>query len=206
MLTVGVRGEDVERRLREGRLRCPDCGGVLGGWGHARSRVLRDEKGRGVRLRPRRSRCSGCGGTHVLLPVTALLRRGDTVEVIGAALLAKAAGAGHRLIGVRVGRPATTVRGWLRRFAGRLERVRRVFTALAAAIDPEFVPPAPAGSGFADAVVAIGTAAAAAGRRLGPCSPWRLAAAASNGRLLSEGWTCAAAGWSNTNSPWAALG
>ena len=33
------------------------------------------------RLRPRRARCRGCTGTHVLLPDVALLRRQDGVEV-----------------------------------------------------------------------------------------------------------------------------
>jgi hypothetical protein len=55
--------------------------------------------------------------SHVLLPVFALLRRADLVEVIGAALSAKAAGVGARTIAVGLGRPVETVRGWLRSFA-----------------------------------------------------------------------------------------
>jgi hypothetical protein len=205
MLTVGVHASDVERRLAEGRLRCPDCAGVLAPWGHARPRVLRGEGGGSVRLRPRRTRCGWCTRTHVLLPVTSLLRRCDAVEVIGAALVARAAGAGHRTIAARLGRPAGTVRGWLRRFARWAEQVRAWFTQLAAVLDPEFVPLAPAGSPFPDAVAAIGMAAAAAVRRLGPCAPWRLVVAASNGRLLAPGWPDAAAESSNTSWPWAAL-
>ena len=84
-------------------------------------------------LVPRRSRCRECGGTHVLLPAWCLLRRADAGEVIGAALEAAAAGDGHRKIAGRLGRPASTVRGWLRAFARRAEQVRLVFTALAAA-------------------------------------------------------------------------
>src|SRR5260370_30763006 len=76
MVTVGVVAGVVERRLAAGRLRCPGCAGRLAGWGHARERVVRGEGGIGWRLRPRRSRCGGCGGTHVLLPVSCLLRRG----------------------------------------------------------------------------------------------------------------------------------
>ncbi len=53
-----------------------------------------------------------------------LVRRADAVVVIGAALLAKAAGQGHRPIAVLLGRPESTVRGWLRRFTGRAESVR----------------------------------------------------------------------------------
>ncbi|MDN5804233.1 MAG: helix-turn-helix domain-containing protein [Microlunatus sp.] len=43
------------------------------------------------------------------------MRRADATEVIGAALHAKAAGAGYRTIAVRLGRPVSTVRRWLRR-------------------------------------------------------------------------------------------
>ncbi len=77
-----------------------------------------------VTSRPRRSWCSGCRRTHVLLPASMLVRRADAVVVIGAALLAKAAGQGHRPIAVLLGRPESTVRGWLRRFTGRAESVR----------------------------------------------------------------------------------
>ena len=49
--------------------------------------------------------------THVLLAVSCLLRRADGVDVIGAALRMKAAGAGHRPIAGRLTRPASTVRG-----------------------------------------------------------------------------------------------
>ena len=59
------------------------------------------------RVRPRRSRCSGCRATHVLLPVFCLLRRAYSVAVIGAALAAKAAlGLGHRRIAAGLGVPA----------------------------------------------------------------------------------------------------
>ena len=130
MVTVGVVAGVVERRLAEGRLRCPACAGRLAGWGHARERVIRGEGGIGWRLRPRRSRCGGCGVTHVLLPVSCLLRRADGVAVIWAALAASAAGAGHRKIAVALGRPASTVRGWLARFTSRAELVRGVFTSV----------------------------------------------------------------------------
>jgi hypothetical protein len=66
------------------------------------------------RIRPRRARCRGCGRTQVLLPVRALWRRADAVVVIGQALLVAAAGVGPRPIAVALGRPAGTVRGWLR--------------------------------------------------------------------------------------------
>ena len=116
----------VETELVGGLLGCPSCRGVLGPWGHARERVLRC--GSGERwLRPRRARCRGCAGTHVLLPEIALLRRQDEVSVIGAAIVASVAGAGYRRIAGRLGVPADTVRGWLRRFRIRAELLRSHF-------------------------------------------------------------------------------
>lgn len=43
------------------------------------------------------------------------VRRADTLEVIGTALAAKAAGSGYRTIAAQLGRPLSTVRRWLRR-------------------------------------------------------------------------------------------
>lgn len=120
MVTVEADVDQVERRLAAGELSCPSCGGVLAGWGRARSRQLRGPAGP-VELCPRRSRCTGCGVTHVLLPVSALLRRADTAAVIVSALAAKATSrVGFRRIATDVARPAETVRGWLRRFAERV--------------------------------------------------------------------------------------
>jgi hypothetical protein len=190
VLTVGVDGAEVEGQLAGGELECPGCGGVLARWGWARTRVLRGGRGP-VRLRPRRARCRGCGVTHVLLPVFALLRRADLAEVIGAALAAKAAGAGARPIAVVLGRPAGTVRGWLRRFASRTGPVRAFFTRLLVEVGVDPVPPAQARSGFADAVAAVAGACVAAVSRwpaIGEVPPWWLACAASGGRLLAPGW------------------
>jgi hypothetical protein len=121
----------------------------------------------------------------VLLPHRWLPRRADSAAVIGAALAAKAAGAGHRAIAVLLGRPACTVRGWLRRFAGSADHWRVFFTSLLMALDPEPGPVVPRGSVLADAVEAVGLAAAAAARRFGPRDPWRFASAASRGLLLA---------------------
>jgi hypothetical protein len=197
LVTVGGDAAAVERRLVGGRLSCPGCLGVLAGWGHARQRSVRGLDGP-VRLRPRRARCVGCGATHVLLPVGLLLRRADAVGVIGSALSAKAGGVGHRRIAAGLGRPAETVRGWLRRFAGRVEAVRRVFTVLLRAVAADPVMPQPAGSAWADAVAAVGLAAAAtAGRFAVFMVPvWEWASAVSVGRLLAPGWP---AEWINTS-------
>ena len=195
MVMVGTDQAEVDRRLRCGALACP-CGvGRLAPWGHARRRRVR---GLGV-LRPRRARCSACLVTHVLLAVSGLLRRADAAEVIGAALTLKASGLGHRPIAARLGRAGSTVRGWLRAFAGAAERVRAVFTGLLAELDPMPGPVPPAGSMFADAVAAVGAAAGAARRRLGvvgAVSAWQLASAVTAGRLLAP---AGPAGWVNTS-------
>lgn len=189
MLTVNVDAVGVEKMLRAGSLSCPTCAvAAVSPWGFARPRWLRSADGL-VRLRPRRSRCSGCGATHVLLPLVALLRRADAVAVIGTALALKAAGRGHRWIADGLGRAAGTVRGWLRRFAGRAETLRRAFTALAVSVRADTPPIEPAGSDFADAVAAVGAAVAAIGSRwpvLLTVSAWEIACAVTNGGLLAS--------------------
>lgn len=122
----------------------------------------------------------------MLLPVACLVRRADLATVVGAALAAKAAGAGHRPIAAELGRAPSTVRGWLRAFAANAGQIRTLFTALLSELDPLTRPgPAP-GAAFAGAVAAIG--AAAARRRLGvagPASPWQYASAVTGGLLLA---------------------
>jgi Domain of unknown function (DUF6431) len=193
VLMVGPDPGVVERELVAGGLACPACGGQLRPWGH----VQRWLRGRGSEqlIGARRSRCRACLVTHVLLPVVALGRRLDLAEVIGAALAARAAGAGHRRVAAGLGLPASTVRGWLRRFAARAELLRGHFTALAYRLDPELGPITPRGSPLADAVAAIGVAAAAAVRRWGPAEPWAVAAGASGGWLLGNTSPLFAAGW-----------
>jgi hypothetical protein len=140
----------------------------------------------------------------VLLPVDALARRADAVEVIGSALADSAAGLGHRRIAERLERPVSTVRGWLRRMRLRAEAVRAAFTALAVTLAVDAALPAAAPRLLGDAVEAIGAAAAAAARRFGVrvVSGWRLASAVSAGRLLAPGWPTESI---NTSWPWAAV-
>ena len=184
MMMVGTDAVAVERLLLAGGLACPRCGGVLRPWGYARWRSSRREQG-GVRHRPRRACCTGCAKTHVLLPAAWLLRRADAASVIGSALLAKAAGAGHRRIAAALGRPPSTVRGWLRRFGARAEQVRVLFTRLLHSLDPQAGPLVPRESVFADALEALGRAGAAGVRRLAPRPPWEFASWASAGLLLA---------------------
>jgi hypothetical protein len=190
VLIVGSDPDQVETDLVSGLVACPSCQGVLGGWGFARWRVLRSESGP-VALRPRRSRCRSCLSTHVLLPDAVLARRVDTVAVIGVALTAAAAGAGHRKVAEVVARPASTVRGWIRRFRVVAPRVAAHFVVWAARLDPMLGLVSPAGLPMADALEAIGVAARAASLRLGSRPPWSWASVLTVGGLLS-----------NPNTPW----
>jgi hypothetical protein len=139
--------------------------------------------------------------THVLLPVSALLRRADTAAVIVSALAAKAQrGLGFRRIAADLGRPGETVRGWLRRFAERAEAVRSMFTVWLCAVDPDPVMPDAAGGVFADAVRVIAAVATVIERRfaLPTVSLAETAVAVSGGRVLAPGWPV---GGCNTSRP-----
>lgn len=110
--------EQAEALLDAGKLGCPGCAGALRPHGYGRIRRVRSLGEAPVTVRPRRARCFSCAATHVLLPAGLVLRRADTVEVIGTALAAKARGDGHRTIAARLDRPVSTVRRWLRRARG----------------------------------------------------------------------------------------
>jgi hypothetical protein len=105
VVIVGIDAASVEADLVGGLLACPVCGARLRPWGHALEREIRLGAS-SERRRFRRSRCAECGITHVLVPEDTLVRRRDAVEVIGAALVAKAQGAGHRSIAKLLGRAA----------------------------------------------------------------------------------------------------
>jgi len=176
VLAMAVDLEVVEADLAAGRLCCPGCDRPLARWGFAREREVRTLDG-ARSLRPRRAYCDACKRTHVLLPAWSVPRRRDGAEVIGAALLAKAQGDGHRRIAARLGRPPGTVRGWLRAFARRAETVGSCARRWAHAIDATALGDSrPAGSPLAEAVEAIGTLHRACRlvlrTRLGP---WELA-------------------------------
>lgn len=186
MLIVRHDPERVERDLRAKQLLCPGCDGVLAGWGWARRRRIRTGSGRWFWLQPRRARCTACSGTHVLMPSSTLLRRADAVEVLGAALLASAAGLGHRRVAARLGVPPGTVRNWLRRFAAAAEQITVQATRLAFGLDPDLWRIELRGSPKADALEALRVAVAAAVRRFGrPVSGWHVVSALTAGRLLA---------------------
>ncbi len=185
MLIVDSNRATVEQSLLAGALACPNCRGELRPWSSARRRPVR-ERGIETALTPRRSRCSSCKKTHVLLPDTTLPRRRDALAAIGSALLAKAAGEGRRRIGEALSVPPDTVRGWLRRFALHAEAWRAHCWAWAHALEPSLPAIEPAGSVFADALSAIGLAVSAATRRFGPRPSWGWVAVITGGRLLAN--------------------
>jgi hypothetical protein len=169
-------------------VRCCPCGGRLGPWGHARLRTVRQLDGSHISLRPRRLACATCRKTHVVLASQSLPRRRDSVEAIGAALLMAAEGAGRRTIAARLDRPESTVRNWLRAARGRAEWLRETAVRAAYEFDPGHGPMATRASELAEAVDALGCAAAAIVRRLGLVSvgPWRIIAMVSGGLLLAS--------------------
>ncbi|MDJ0358587.1 hypothetical protein [Paenarthrobacter sp. PH39-S1] len=191
MLTVNDDACAVESDLLGGGLSCPDCSGVLGPWGSARGRLLRHGTGTGLALvahRPRRARCRGCKVTHVLLDWALAARRADTAEVIAAAIGAKiAAGWGHRPIAAWLGRPASTVRGWLRAYGSCAGAITEAFTGLVHRDGPDAAAlwPAPVPTVAASAMAAVAAYAQVLMKRLGVAElPWQKAGLAAAGPWL----------------------
>ena len=207
MLTVSHDVSSVELDLTAGRVACPGCGGRLRPWGWARPRVIREgfsTDWTGRQLRPRRSRCIACQGTHVLLEVRLAARRADSAEVIAAAIEAKTAlGWGHRRIAAGCGRPVSTVRGWLRAFQASAAEISDRFTGLLVRDAPDAVVlwPKPAGTAQGAALSALMAYADGLARRFAATVTvtWVQAGiATTNGRLFcSSSWAAGA----NTNRP-----
>lgn len=178
----------AENKLRSGALSCPSCAGMLRPYGHARTRTVRGLGTATFTARPRRARCADCRATQVLLPAQMTCRRADSTEVIGHALAAKAAGAGFRTIAVRLGRPASTVRAWLRRAPERhaawlhgqgLHHCRQLDVEL-------LVRPAPQPTLLGRALNLLAGAALCYRERFDTdASPWALISSMSNGHLLA---------------------
>jgi hypothetical protein len=179
--------DQAERDLAAGRLACPRCSGTLRAWAHAARRRIRRLHAPDLMVQPRRARCSACGATQVLLPSSCLPRRADATEVVGAALLAKANGQGHRSIARDLHRPVSTVRRWLRRATGEhvewlrrrgVERAHQLEADMLAHLDPQR-------TDLADALAALGAAVAAWRRRFARhAGAWSLIGVFTGGRLL----------------------
>jgi Domain of unknown function (DUF6431)/Homeodomain-like domain len=179
VLSVEWSDEELGGVLRRGDIVCPDCDAPLKPWGYARPRTLRSN-GIEELIRPRRARCLVCSCTHVLLPSRMLLRRRDDVDVIGAAIEARAQGLGYRAIASRCGVPAYTARRWLRRLSQRADGLRKDFATLSGTHASAADAPTPEAATLAG----IEDAARALGRTDGDL--WAFAALATNGRLLSN--------------------
>jgi hypothetical protein len=180
--------EQAEADLAAGVLACPRCAGRLRPWSWAPTRRIRQLDGAVVALRPRRTRCAACHGTHLLLPAWCLPRRADAVEVIGAALVAHAAGHGHRSIAAALGRPVSTVRRWLRAVRGEHGRwLYRHGVEHASRFAPEVLGEVVAQpSELGDALTALAAAVLAFRRRFARRVPsWTLVGIFTRGQLLT---------------------
>ena len=129
----------------------------------------------------------------MLLAVSLAVRRADAAAVIGAAVEAKVArGLGHRAIAVWLGRPVSTVRGWLRAFARSAGAVVEAFADLVVrrAPDAAAVWPAPDQDVGGRALAVLGAYAVAVARRFGVGAlAWvRVGIAATSGWLFSAPW------------------
>jgi hypothetical protein len=126
---VSIAGPFGECReaLRNGRVRCPVCGGPLSPRGFApplgKIRGADDPAGLGPGGERIRSWCATCGKGHTLLPAPLAAHRADTAAVLGRAVSAHVRdGLGARRIAAALGVPVRTVAGWLaqaRAFASR---------------------------------------------------------------------------------------
>ncbi len=104
--------------------------------------------------------------THVLLPVSVLLRRAYAAEQIWSVWSARTDGLGHRRIAavIRVRQPLC---GLLRRAADRLEAIRNWFLGIAVTAGVDVVIPDGAGCPWRDVLAAVETAATAIRLRFG---------------------------------------
>ena len=148
VLTVNGDRDEVERQLAGGELACPSCGGVLGGWGNARLRRVRAAEGPdavagSAQVTVPRVQGDACAAAGVVPAAPGGCGRGDRGGAGGGGGRGRAPQDRRACWGGR----RSTVRGWLRRFAGRAEEVRVFFTVLLARTGPD--PVMPAGDGGA---------------------------------------------------------
>jgi len=149
---------------------------------------IRQLDGSHIAYRPRRFACSECRTTQVFLPAWCLPRPRDSAETVGHALLKAAKGSGHRTIAAELGRPESTVRNWLRRARRRAEWLRTAGVLAFHEIEFDPGPMRVRETPLAQAVEALGCAAAATVRRLGLVGvpPWSIITMVSRGRLLDH--------------------
>ena len=90
VVMVVARPDVAAETLLAGGLPCPLCRGVLRPFGNGRTRTVRGIGTDTLTVTPRRARCADCRVTQILLPTALTLRRADSTEAIGNALVAKA--------------------------------------------------------------------------------------------------------------------
>lgn len=187
-MIIVLDAEQADIDLVAGALTCPRCAASLRPWSWAPIRRVRQRDGSTQLVRPRRARCTGCQATQVLLPASCLPRRADAIEVIGAALLARAQGQGYRTIARDLDRPATTVRRWLRAARGdHIEWLRREGVQRAFHLDQDVLVELGAqAKALGDALCALAAAIVAWRRRFARhAEAWTLIGAFTAGRLLA---------------------
>jgi transposase-like protein len=117
-----------------------------------------------------------------------LPRRADTTAVIGTALSASARGIGYRRIATQLGRPASTVRRWVRavRDDYHVEWLREQGIRWIAQLDREVLATlAPESTRLGEALTALAAAAVTVRTRLAPhVAPWTLIGQFTHGRLV----------------------
>ena len=84
---VVASASQAEQLLLAGDIGCPGCSATLRPHGHGRTRTVRGVGAQRVTHTPRRARCGDCGRTQILLPTELTVRRADTTEAIGNALV-----------------------------------------------------------------------------------------------------------------------
>ena len=174
--------------LAGGHDELPALHGPAAPYGHGRTRSVRGMGGARLTVTPRRARCANCAGTQILLPTELTVRRADSTEVIGNALVAKVNGAGFRAIAERLDRPASTVRSWLRRVPDAHARwlYRRAVDRAATYARELLVRPAPHKTVLGHALNLLAGAALRLRERFGVrIAPWTLIGFFAQGRLLA---------------------
>ena len=99
-------------------LSCPKCGGRLGrrGW-HWRMVIIEGRRSRKHRIRLRRVRCKGCGGTHVVFPCFLAPYRRVISALWQDVVKRHSGGMSLRKLADETGFSLDTVRRWVRRAA-----------------------------------------------------------------------------------------
>lgn len=144
----------------------------------------------------RRAKCVACARTHALLPAFLLVRRLDTMVVIGAALPRAVKGIGARTVAASLNVPHTTARDWIRRHHRNSAVLIAGFAALAADIGLSHIPLP--GDPYQASLAAMVAAWTQARQRFGSTivDLWRFVSAVTGGGLLGN----------TTSPPWAGIG